>query len=141
DAELCDLVPDQPPTPTWQWQRSQPAPGTTVTVRERLDQAGDPLVGELKAAMQVLSKTDVPTLERHLAGILDATSHRLDAWITSLATRRLAELRATQPTGLSVGGYAWLENPPPATPRPAAPAGPDQPAPLVTDPPDPCLLP
>src|SRR5262249_20974547 len=77
------------------------------------------------------------TLERHLAGILDATSHRLDAWITSLATRRLAELRATQPTGLSVGGYAWLENLRPATPGPAAPAVPDEPprwAPTPADP-------
>ena len=136
DAELVDLVPDQPPTPTWQWQRSQPAPGTTVTVRERLDRAADPLVTELKTALQVLSETDVATLERHLAGTLDATSHRLDAWITSLATRRLAELRAAQPTGLSVGGYAWLENLRPATPGPAAASVPDEPGPLVTIPDD-----
>jgi hypothetical protein len=140
DAELCDLVPDQPPTPTWQWQRSQPAPGTTVTVRERLDQAGDPLVGELKAALQVLSETDVPALERHLAGTLDATSHRLDAWVTSLATRRLAELRATQPTGVAVGGYAWLENLRPATPGPTAAAVPDEPGRLVTSPDDPGFI-
>src|SRR5262249_58885066 len=72
DAELCDLVPDQPPTPTWQWQRSQPAPGTTVTVRERLDQAGDPLVGEVEGALQVRSKADGTTLGRHQAGTLEA---------------------------------------------------------------------
>jgi hypothetical protein len=140
DAELVDLVPDQPPTPTWQWQRSQPAPGTTVTVRERLDQVGDPLVSELKAALQVLSEIDVPALERHLAGTLDATSHRLDAWVTSLATRRLAELRETQPTGLSVGGYAWLENLRPATPGPTAAPIPDEPGPLVTNPDDPGFI-
>ena len=107
-----------------------------MTVRERLDRAADPLVTELKTALQVLSETDVATLERHLAGTLDATSHRLDAWITSLATRRLAELRAAQPTGLSVGGYAWLENLRPATPGPAAASVPDEPGPLVTIPDD-----
>ncbi len=41
---------------------------------------------------------------------LDLCSHRLDAWITSLATKRLAELRAEQPQGLSIGGYGWVEN-------------------------------
>src|SRR5262249_41931375 len=100
DAELIGLVPNLPPTPTWPWQRGQPAPGTTVTVRQRLAEAGDPRITELKAALQVLATTDVPTLERHLAGTLDAASYRLDAWVTSLATRRLAEIRATRPTGL-----------------------------------------
>jgi hypothetical protein len=140
DAELVDLVPNQPPTPTWQWQRSQPAPGTTVTVRARLDQVGDPRINELKAALRALSTTDVPTLERHLASTLDAASHRLDAWITSLATRRLTELRTTRPTGLYVGGYAWLENLRPATPGPTAALVADEPGPLVTKPDEPGFI-
>ncbi len=46
---------------------------------------------------------------------LDLCSHRLDAWITSLATKQLHELRnpappKQPPIGLSIGGYGWVEN-------------------------------
>lgn len=43
---------------------------------------------------------------------LDLASHRLDAWITSLATERLERLRenVSTATGLSIGGYGWVEN-------------------------------
>lgn len=45
-----------------------------------------------------------------LAETLDACSHRFDAWITSLATRRLDELRKNAATGIRLGGYGWLED-------------------------------
>lgn len=48
--------------------------------------------------------------ERLVRETLDLCSHRLDAWITSLATKRLDELRKEQPKGLSIGGYGWVEN-------------------------------
>ena len=89
----------------------------------------------------MLSETDVPALERHLAGTLDATSHRLDAWVTSLATRRLAELRATQPTGLAAGGYAWLENLPPGHARTDRRRGPGRAGPPGDEPRRPRLHP
>lgn len=44
---------------------------------------------------------------------LDLCSHRLDAWITSLATKRLLGedgLRKKTPTGITIGGYGWVEN-------------------------------
>ena len=41
---------------------------------------------------------------------LDVFSHRLDAWITSLAARRLDEMRAVQQSGLVLGAYGWVEN-------------------------------
>lgn len=43
-----------------------------------------------------------------LSETLDLASHRLDAWITSLATRRLADLRAAGP-GALIGAYGWIE--------------------------------
>ncbi|MER5333778.1 hypothetical protein [Micromonospora sp. NPDC002717] len=63
-------------------------------------------------------------LHRHVAGTLGLATHRLDAWITSLATRRLAQLTAGPPTGVHVGGYGWLVDlrpagPPRLVPRPA----------------------
>jgi hypothetical protein len=35
-------------------------------------------------------------------------SHRVDAWVTSLATARLAGLRQQRPTGIRTGAYGWL---------------------------------
>ncbi len=50
-------------------------------------------------------------LERLLTETLDVSTHRLDAWITSLATRRLHnELRANDEEGLYLGAYGWVEN-------------------------------
>lgn len=84
---------------------------------------------ELRAAFAHLATRPPAVLQRLLAGTLDLASHRLDAWITSLATRRLAALRATRATGLRAGGYGWVLNlrpAPPATPLPTPPgeAGP-----------------
>ncbi len=54
----------------------------------------------------------IPTaeLERLLTETLDTCSHRVDAWITSMATRRLAAMRAVAPEGIYLGAYAWVEN-------------------------------
>ena len=35
---------------------------------------------------------------------------RLDAWYTARASRRLEQLRSAAPTGVYVGGFAWVEN-------------------------------
>ncbi|MDK2742062.1 MAG: hypothetical protein NDI90_04045 [Nitrospira sp. BO4] len=45
-----------------------------------------------------------------LAEVIDLTTLRLDAWGTSLATRRLAALRTSQPTGIRIGAYGWVED-------------------------------
>ena len=52
-----------------------------------------------------------------MQGTLDLASHRLDAWITSFATKRLASMRASQPQGVYVGAYGWVENLRPERPR------------------------
>ena len=55
-------------------------------------------------------------LDRLFSETLDVTSHRLDAWLTAYATRRLLEMRATQktsslvPVGSFLGGFAMVEN-------------------------------
>ena len=136
DTELVDLVPGTQPTPTWSWTRRQPVGGGTAA-----DLAGeDRALAEFREALGTLATADVPALERHLAETLDAASHRLDAWVTSLATRRLAELREAQPTGLRVGGYGWVENLRPATPGPEVTDVPDEPGPLVAPADDPGFI-
>ena len=69
-----------------------------------------------------------------LGETLDVMSHRFDAWVTSLATRRLADLRAATPSGITLGAYGAVEDlvrrparAPVATPPQGAPT------PLVVD--------
>jgi hypothetical protein len=80
-------------------------------------------VNDFNNALDVLSGTATTTQERALllSATLDTTSHRLDAWLTSLATRRLREVRASRPTGILLGAYGWVEN---LAVRPPAEAGP-----------------
>jgi hypothetical protein len=62
-------------------------------------------------------------LDRRFGETLDSCSHRLDAWITSLATARLAALRAAAPTGCHVGAFGWVENVLPGAAPPPPPVG------------------
>lgn len=50
---------------------------------------------------------------------LDLYSHRLDAWITSLATKRLDEMREQAPQGVHIGAYGVVEDLLPDSARPA----------------------
>jgi hypothetical protein len=59
-------------------------------------------------ALEVLQELDAGTLEWLFRETLGLGSHRLDAWHTSLATARLAELRSSQPRGLQIGAYGVL---------------------------------
>lgn len=68
-----------------------------------------------KVAGDDLGKLPETVRDLLLRETLDLCSHRLDAWITSLATKRLHDLRNPPPPkppsiGLSIGGYGWVEN-------------------------------
>lgn len=52
-----------------------------------------------------------------MKGTLDLCAHRLDAWITSFATKRLEEIRKTNPNDVLFGGYGWVMNLKPAAPE------------------------
>ncbi len=117
----------------WTAQRGQALPGGD-TVRERLAAGTDPAAASLvafRAAVEAMANADVPSLERHLLGTLDTAAYRLDAWVTSLATHRLAELRATRPTGIVVGGYGWAEQLAPVAVTPVTDTLDDEPGPLL----------
>lgn len=61
-------------------------------------------------SLEWLASRPVAELERALRGLLDAYAHRLDAWFTSLATRRLADVRTATPGGVHLGAYGWLDD-------------------------------
>lgn len=131
DAELVNLN-TATTVQTWRRQLGVPSAATGgVTPGQFLKglQAftGDELasLGQFRAALAHLQTLDADTLRRQFIGTLDLCSHRLDAWITSFATKRLAAMRAERAQGLRVGGYGWVENlkPAPASASMAAPLG------------------
>ncbi|MCQ9131154.1 hypothetical protein [Streptomyces hilarionis] len=103
--------------------------GIAAKIRELRDagqtEAAD-LWGELIAAMDDWSAQvellrpataeDLFRVDAHIAEATDLITHRVDAWATSFATRRLQSLRAENPTGLRVGAYGWLESLAPQAP-------------------------
>lgn len=65
---------------------------------------------EFRKSLTHLRTLSVAKLQRLFAGTLDLCSHRLDAWITSFATKRLAEMRRSDPAGVLFGGFGWVMN-------------------------------
>ena len=128
DQELVDLVTGAPPTDTWKRQLDLIVAGVTgdKTIRQHLEglttfQApGVAALGAFRESLAHLQGKDSETLQYLMQGTLDLAAHRLDAWVTSFATKRLASMRAAQPQGVYVGGYGWVEN---LRPAPASVAG------------------
>ncbi len=59
--------------------------------------------------MTYLGTRPSAVVARLAAETLDLSSHRLDAWATSFATKRLEWLRSTSPKGVYFGGYGLVE--------------------------------
>jgi hypothetical protein len=125
------------PTP---WARlSAPLDGVTTpgqTLAAHLDAvrlansaAGSPAAAqlteflELHGSLRQLIGLPSAVLTRLAGGVLDLASHRLDAWVSAQATRRLATLRSRRPLGVRLGGYGMLEDVRPATDAQAASHG------------------
>lgn len=129
-----EIIPSGAFTP-WQMLRG-PLPGITDSSAwsflSKLEAApADPAVAEhvttlleFRKSLEYLNtpRLSAARLQRLFAGTLDLCSHRLDAWITSMATRRLAELREKTPRGILLGGYGWVINLNPGPLAEAAPA-------------------
>ena len=81
-------------------------------VRTEPSGAGDSSaeINDFQAALAQLENLPTAELDRLLTETLDTCSHRLDAWITSLASKRLDEMRVTKPQGVHLGAFAWVED-------------------------------
>ena len=90
-------------------------------VRQASSAAGSPVAAQLTELLEVhgalrqLSGLPSAVLTRLAGGVLDLASHRLDAWVSAQATRRLATLRSRRALGVRLGGYGGLEDVRPAT--------------------------
>jgi hypothetical protein len=146
EPELLDLPPGQPTQTVWkQLATSITVPGaaTPISLGDYLlgflpsgepDLAGEPALqplSEFRASLAQLQSLSVARLEDLLTGTLDLCSHRLDAWITSVATKRLAEMRRASPSGVLIGGYGWVMNLKPAPAQTLIASLPDEPGPIL----------
>lgn len=145
EPELVNVAEGQSTQTVWDWMKltiSVAGVAEPMAVGEYLlgfTPTGDPDAAtepdlkplrEFRASLAHLKSLDVARLEHLLTGTLDLCSHRLDAWITSLATRRLAEMRRADPAGVLFGGYGWVMNLKPAAARTEVAPPPGEPAPV-----------
>jgi hypothetical protein len=75
------------------------------------------VLARLEHAFRALAGVPVTRLPELLLEVIDVYAHRLDAWVTSLASARLAKLRASGTPGVRIGGYGWVEELRPPVPR------------------------
>jgi hypothetical protein len=124
ERELLDMERDGE-TPTVWGRLSLPVRGITgeQTVGGYLDRLRNydrPEVADLaefRSSLTYLQGQPARLLEQLLVETIDLCSHRLDAWATSYATKRLHELRKREPNGIYIGGYGWVEEIRPAVGR------------------------
>lgn len=76
-------------------------------------------LGSQRASLNYLAPLTVGELDLALRLTLDTFSYRLDAWMTGLASKRLAQVRRSrelsqqptrQPLGVYIGAYGFVEN-------------------------------
>ena len=67
-------------------------------------------LSSFRASLAYLADRKVGELDWAFRTTLDAFSYRLDAWSTSLATRRMEQLRTQRSTGIHLGAFGWIEN-------------------------------
>lgn len=82
---------------------------------------------ELRTSYEHLKSVKAARLQRAMANSLDACSHRLDAWITAFATKRLDDMRKSSPSGVALGAYGWVMNLKPGPALTTDRLAPDQP--------------
>lgn len=76
-------------------------------------------IASFNESLAFLKDRTVGELTHGFKTTLDLYAHRLDAWITSLATKRLDEMREKAPQGLHIGAFGVVEDLLPDSVRPA----------------------
>jgi len=72
-------------------------------------------LADLRASLDRLAALSTAELDRLLTETLDACSHRLDVWATTIANALLQRKRSAQVAGVHLGGFGWVEEVRPST--------------------------
>jgi hypothetical protein len=83
--------------------------GNRIHLLTASDHPAAAALDEFRAALNHLSEQPIANLERLLPETMDCCAHRLDAWITALASDSLARIRGARPHGILLGGYGWVQ--------------------------------
>ena len=123
EQELVNIDPAAPSITPAEIISRPAAAGSPVTWAQYLHDLQPPpdspfaRLAELRASLGRLAPLPTAELHRLLTETLDACSHRLDVWITALATDLLQAQRADG-SAVHLGAYGWVENVRPATATP-----------------------
>ncbi|HEX8111544.1 MAG TPA: hypothetical protein VF516_27625, partial [Kofleriaceae bacterium] len=99
------------PRPDMVWDRLTAPSQAGPAKGDLLDAAPQPPLSSVRDGIAQLVGAPVETLERATAETLDLCSHRLDAWISSFAQRRLHALRGSAGAGgVHLGAYGIVED-------------------------------
>lgn len=97
--------------PRMVWDRLTAVAATGQAKGDLLDATPTGPLADVRTAIDGLVGAPVQVLEQAAAETLDLCSHRLDAWITSFAQRRLHAIRGEQAAGgLHLGAYGIVED-------------------------------
>ena len=130
-VDLADVTSSDPVTPhtltSWRHLSNPNTQYNGEPVAEllwRLGHSGStmPEVQPLLETLEALGRLALrpaAQIARLAAAVLDLASHRLDAWVTSVATHRLSELRSAAATGIHAGGYGFVCDLKPASGTPS----------------------
>ncbi|MGH1488513.1 MAG: hypothetical protein ACRBK7_03830 [Acidimicrobiales bacterium] len=119
EPEFVDLTPDDPTTLiNYALKPYSPISGNSTMVdflasRSVEQLAADPLTAQLAefiTSLEAIANLPTAELQRLVGETLDLCSHRVDAWHTSLASKRLAVIRSAKPEAVHVSGFGWLED-------------------------------
>ena len=126
DAELVDLIRDltdpnglnSPEDSDVEGRYRVPPPDPTLGqsiqsyIESQVDYSATNVqsLGDVRTSMKHLQTLDTERLQHLMQGTLDLSAHRLDAWVTSFATKRLAAMTPNAGQGAYIGGYGWVEN-------------------------------
>lgn len=85
---------------------------TTQSLTEEIADAArsTAMLATVERGLRVLAALPSGRIAELFGEVLDVYSHRIDAWITSLASARLATIRADGTVGSRVGCYGWVED-------------------------------
>jgi hypothetical protein len=118
ERELHGVAPGRAKVPSVRERMAERFPDVTGdrTLAEYLDRAPastlPPLqrLASYREALRDLEGLPTAELERLFGESLDVCSHRLDAWIGSLAADRLRAMRDGTPAGVHLAAYGWVED-------------------------------
>jgi hypothetical protein len=122
ENQLVDLKPATTNLTPWQVLSRPSVPNAHLTWAEYLLTPSFPAnssftqLNDVRASLGRLAALSTAELDRLLTETLDACSHRLDVWATTIATSLLRRTRAKN-TSVYLGCYGWVENVRPETGR------------------------